>query len=227
MRKIDFKNGIFCSRFEKLAFSSKFFKSAFIAISLLTAGGAAQAQTLASLPRASAPITTIGEAKPLVGWIQFCGDFPEECAVDVAEPEVIELTPQVWKTVVSVNEQVNSSIEAVTDADHWGVVDDWNFPDDGRGDCEDYQLLKRRLLVEKGLPRRAMRMTVVIDELGEGHAVLTLRTNQGDFILDNKTSAVLPWHKTGYVYIKRESQNGIGWASLGGITSSPTTTANR
>ena len=80
---------------------------------------------------------------------------------------------------------------------------------------------------EAGLPRRAMRMTVVIDELGEGHAVLMVRTNRGDFVLDNKTSSVLPWHRTGYVYIKRESQDTMGWVSLGGIVSSPTTTANR
>ena len=60
---------------------------------------------------------------------------------------------------------------------------------------------------EAGLPRRAMRMTVVIDELGEGHAVLMVRTNRGDFVLDNKTSSIPPWHRTGYVYIKRESQD--------------------
>src|SRR3712207_5170722 len=88
-------------------------------------------------------------------------------------------------------------------------------------------LFRSRLLVEAGLPRRAMRMTVVIDELGEGHAVLMIRTDQGDYVLDNKTSSVLPWHRTGYAYVKRESQDMVGWVSLGGITSSPTTTANR
>ena len=62
----------------------------------------------------------------------------------------------------------------------------------------------------RGLPRRAMRMTVVIDELGEGHAVLMVRTDQGDYILDNKTSSILPWDETGYVFIKRESQSGDG-----------------
>jgi predicted transglutaminase-like cysteine proteinase len=71
-----------------------------------------------------------------------------------------------------------------------------------------------------------MRMTVVIDEKGEGHAVLTLITDRGDFILDNKTGAVLPWHRTGYVFIKREGTDAVAWVSLGGVTS-PTTTANR
>ena len=82
------------------------------------------------------------------------------------------------------------------------------------------------MLVEAGLPRRAMRMTVVIDERGEGHAVLMVRTDRGDFILDNKTSAVLPWNQTGYVFVKREGQDGMTWASLGGLAS-PVTTANR
>jgi predicted transglutaminase-like cysteine proteinase len=169
----------------------------------------------------------MGSAKPLQGWAKFCEKFPSECAVNTAESDTIQLTPQVWKTIVSVNQRVNSNVKAVTDADHFGVVDTWGFPDDGRGDCEDFQLLKRRMLVESGLPRRAMRMTVVIDELGEGHAVLVVRTNQGDYVLDNKTSSVLPWHRTGYVYIKRESQDSVGWVSLGGIATSPTTTANR
>jgi predicted transglutaminase-like cysteine proteinase len=71
-----------------------------------------------------------------------------------------------------------------------------------------------------------MRMTVVIDEKGEGHAVLTLVTDRGDIILDNKTSTVLPWRQTGYTFIKRESQDTVGWVSLGRSVS-PVTTANR
>jgi predicted transglutaminase-like cysteine proteinase len=69
-------------------------------------------------------------------------------------------------------------------------------------------------------------MTVVIDEEGAGHAVMMVRTSRGDFILDNKRNAILPWHKTGYVYIKREGDEGMTWASLGGRTS-PTMTANQ
>ena len=227
MRQDYFKNGLFCGANEKSVRSGNFIKAALIGLSLLISGAAAQAQTLASLPITSTPISSVGTAKPLQGWTQFCQENRSECAVNVSEADTIDLTPQAWKTIVSVNSRVNSSIKAVTDADHWGVVDTWGFPDDGRGDCEDFQLLKRRLLAEAGLPRRAMRMTVVIDELGEGHAVLMVRTNRGDFVLDNKTSSVLPWHRTGYVYIKRESQDAVGWVSLGGIVSSPTTTANR
>ena len=204
---------------------------ALLGLSFVATAGAASAQTLASLPSASRPIGDLGTAKPIVGWLKFCEKFPSECTVDVKEPALVDLTPQIWKTIVSVNQRVNNMIEPVTDMEHWGVVDDWAFPDDGKGDCEDYQLLKRRMLSENGVPRRAMRMTVVIDELGEGHAVLMLRTNKGDYVLDNKTSSVLPWDRTGYVFIKRESQQAQAWVSLGSVTSpivsAPTTTANR
>jgi predicted transglutaminase-like cysteine proteinase len=88
------------------------------------------------------------------------------------------------------------------------------LPTDGMGDCEDYQLLKRKLLVEAGLPRRAMRMTVVIDDIDEGHAVLTVRTGAGDLILDNKVDAVLPWHEVKYEFIKRESSRSAEWLFL-------------
>ena len=73
-----------------------------------------------------------------------------------------------------------------------------------------------RALAEAGLPRRAMLVTVVIDEENAGHAVLMIRTDRGDFILDNKRNAILPWSQTGYVYVKRESQYRTGWTSLGG-----------
>jgi predicted transglutaminase-like cysteine proteinase len=227
MRQVYFKNGFFYGKNEKSASIGHFIKAAFIGFSLLLSGVAAQAQTLAALPVSIDPIMSMGTAKPIQGWSKFCENYRSECTVDLTEPAAIELTPQVWKTILAVNQRVNSTIKAVTDEDHWGAVDVWGFPDDGRGDCEDFQLLKRRLLVDSGLPGRAMRMTVVIDELGEGHAVLLVRTNRGDFILDNKTSSVLPWNRTGYVYIKRESQDTVGWVSLGGITTSPTTTANR
>jgi predicted transglutaminase-like cysteine proteinase len=205
----------------------QFFQIAFLGFALVSGSVVAQAQTFASLPSGSQPIQNSGTAKPILGWIKFCEQNPAECAVNASEARVITLTSQVWNAIVSVNKRVNAEIKPVTDQDHLGVVDNWSFPTDGKGDCEDYQLLKRKILAEMGLPRRAMRMTVVIDELGEGHAVLMIRTDKGDYILDNKTSAILSWDETGYSYVKRESQEASAWVSLGGITTSPTTTANR
>jgi len=196
------------------------------ALSFALMGGAVHAQTVAALPTVTQPVAKVGAAKPILGWIRFCEQNPTECAVDPAEPAAIDLTSTDWQTLIRINRQVNADIKAKTDKDHWGVDDRWDFAEDGYGDCEDYQLVKRKRLVEAGFPRRALRMTVVIDEEGAGHAVMMVRTTRGDFILDNKRNAILPWHKTGYVYIKREGDDGMAWASLGGRTS-PTMTANQ
>ncbi len=155
-----------------------------------------------------------GAVRPIAGWIEFCRRVPEECTLDTAEAAAVTLTHAVWRTLQSVNRRVNTRIKPITDQAHWGVVDRWDLPDDGFGDCEDYQLLKRRMLAERGLPRRALLMTVVIDEINEGHAVLTVRTDRGDFILDNKTDAIRAWRRTGYRFLKRAGQDGTGWVSL-------------
>ena len=184
---------------------------------LLTLGGATtHAHARLVLPGEASPAEPAGSVRAIAGWTDFCARVPEECTLDTAEPPVIPLTVAVWRTLLSVNRRVNARIRPLTDQAHWGVVDRWDFPDDGSGDCEDYQLLKRRMLVERGLPRRVLLMTVVIDETNEGHAVLTVRTDRGDFILDNKTDAIRPWRRTGYSFIKRAGQDGRAWVSLEG-----------
>lgn len=159
-------------------------------------------------------IQTAGLASPVRGWLMFCQRHPHECRSDLSQPARLVLTSSVWAILTQVNERVNASILAVTDQEHRGVRDLWDYPDDGVGDCEDIQLLKRKLLVQAGLPHRAMRMTAVIDEQGEGHAVLMVLTDQGDFILDNKRNVILPWRRTGYTYVKRESTSGRSWVAL-------------
>jgi predicted transglutaminase-like cysteine proteinase len=186
-----------------------------IAASLAALGltGAVGAQTFAALPPSS-KLAGTGKAHPTPAWIDFCRRRPSECTINPAEPAIITLTPNVWQMLVSVNRAVNKRIKPITDVKHWGVIDRWDYPDDGWGDCEDYQLLKRKLLTERGLPRRAMRMTVVQDDKSEGHAVLMVRTDRGDFILGNQRAAILPWTRTGYVFVKREGQISRAWVSL-------------
>jgi predicted transglutaminase-like cysteine proteinase len=58
-------------------------------------------------------------------------------------------------------------------------------------------------------------MTVVRKPDGEGHAVLTLRTTDGDFILDNLSTNVKPWFDTNYSFIKRQSSYNAGrWVTI-------------
>ncbi len=163
---------------------------------------------------AAPPLIEKGEAPALAGWSGFCERSPVDCAVDLAESRAIRPSRETLEVIGAVNRYVNRTIDPVTDRERWGVEDVWDFPSDGKGDCEDFQLLKRKLLVEAGIPRRAMRMTVVINELGEGHAVLTVRTDGDDLILDNRTDAILSWSQTGYAFIKRESADRTGWVFL-------------
>lgn len=76
-------------------------------------------------------------------------------------------------------------------------------------------LLKKKLLVSKGVPAEALRITVVLDETGAGHAVLTLITSAGDYVLDNRRNEIRSWFATGYTFLKRQSEhNPQKWVSL-------------
>ncbi len=165
----------------------------------------------------TALFVSVGDAaRAPIGWVEFCAEHKSECTSKASAPRDVVLTPKAWTDLVQVNNWVNEKIKPVTDLEHWGVVERWNYPDDGYGDCEDYVLLKRRMLIKAGWPREALLVTVVRDKKGEGHAVLTVKTNKGEFVLDNQEAEVLPWTKTGYRFVKRQSQHDQNtWVSLG------------
>lgn len=154
--------------------------------------------------------------KAPIGWLDFCTRYPGDCDVKSSIPRDVVLTSKAWSDLVRVNNWVNENIEPVTDIDHWGVVEKWDYPEDGRGDCEDYALLKRRMLMQAGWPREALLMTVVREKNGDGHAVLTVKTDKGEFILDNQNEEVLLWSETSYRFVKRQSQSNPNmWVALG------------
>jgi predicted transglutaminase-like cysteine proteinase len=159
----------------------------------------------------------VGEAtRPPIGWIQFCEERPWECKAEAAEPRDVQLTKAAFKELERVNRYVNDHVKPMTDLEHYGVIEKWTYPEDGYGDCEDYVLLKRRMLMQLGWPRGALLITVVRDKKGDGHAVLTVRSDKGEFILDNQEAEILPWSDTGYRYVKRQSQSDPNvWVSLG------------
>jgi predicted transglutaminase-like cysteine proteinase len=187
---------------------------AFTLVLCAAALSGAHAEELVLPPIVPAVPTSLDPAYPTAAGRKFCERHGAECAIDYSEPETITLTPETWKTLRAVNHLANTIITPVTDRKHWGVEDRWDYPDDGRGDCEDIQLFKRKVLFMAGLPRRALRMTVVLDETRSGHAVMMVRTDRGDFILDNKIDAVLPWNETGYEFLKREGAEGTAWVAL-------------
>jgi len=172
---------------------------------------------------------SLGEsARAPIGWIEFCTENPRECATRPTAPRDVVLSPQAWKDLVRVNSWVNSHIKPMTDLEHYGVVEKWAYPEDGYGDCEDYVLLKRRMLMQTGWPREALLITVVRDKRGDGHAILTVKTDKGEFILDNQIDEILLWSDTGYRFVKRQSQADPNlWVALGDPRAAPATATSR
>jgi predicted transglutaminase-like cysteine proteinase len=194
---------------------------------LLAIGAASPA--LAGSPLEPVTYVAVGEAtRAPIGWVEFCIAHKAECDTRKTAPRNVVMSPKVWTDLVRVNAWVNNKIKPMTDLDHWGVIERWSYPDDGYGDCEDYVLLKRRLLIRAGWPREALLITVVRDKKGEGHAVLTVKTDKGEYILDNQEAKILPWKDTGYRFVKRQSQSNPNiWVALGETRPSPVTVSAR
>jgi predicted transglutaminase-like cysteine proteinase len=177
---------------------------------------APEAANAANIEKAS--MSVMRQVSPPIGWVQFCRDYSEYCDVKDFSPVELVLNERNWKQLLAINTAVNAEIEPVTDMEHWGVPERWDIPSDGKGDCEAYALEKRRRLIEAGWPRQILLMTVVRDKSGDGHAVLTVKTDRGDLILDNQEAKVLLWAETGYKFIKRQSEESPNrWVGLGNI----------
>lgn len=167
---------------------------------------------------AQALYASVGERTPAapIGWIQFCRTYKEECDTKPLPALDVVVDEDAWNHLKRVNDWVNHNVKPETDLDHYGMIQWWRYPDDGAGACHSYALLKRRLLMQAGWPRQALLMTIVHEADGEGHAVLTIKTNRGEFILDNLTDDILLWSKTPYHYYKRQSQaDPNAWVWLG------------
>src|SRR5262245_45649295 len=163
-----------------------------------------------------------GLAQPPYGFVNFCERMPRECAPGRQEEQRFDATPERFAQLDGVNRAVNHEIEPVTDMELYGEADHWTIPTT-RGDCEDYVLLKRKRLIALGWPPSALLITVVRDERGDGHAVLTARTQQGDFILDNKTDEIKIWYRLRYHFVMRQSYlNPRVWMSLDSRERTPT-----
>jgi predicted transglutaminase-like cysteine proteinase len=196
---------------------------------LLTSLAALLAAPTASMAQERAAFIAVGVVTtPPIGWAEFCIEYAPECDTRRSLPRDVALSTRAWVELKRINVAVNTSIKPMTDMDHWGVVERWNYPDDGYGDCEDYALQKRKLLVAAGWPREALLMTVVRDQNGNGHAILTVKTDRGEYVLDNQTNDVLLWADTGYRFVKRQSQSDPNvWVSLGEPRAAPATASSR
>lgn len=169
----------------------------------------------------SAGFAAVGDVtRTPYGWADLCGRQPQECQVDLLDPVDLRLTARSWAMLDRINTRVNAEIEPLSNMDHWGtMLDHWDYPIDGKGDCKIYALWKRKLLIDLGVPRQALLMTIVRDLEGNGHTILTVKTDKGEFILDNMVGEIRAWDATGYKFVKRQSQSDPNvWVAVGPAT---------
>jgi predicted transglutaminase-like cysteine proteinase len=176
------------------------------------------AALLGLLPASGAALATaepgLGKTLPPVGFVSFCGRNPQRCAPAALTTGTLHMSAARWRIVHRLNSLVNAQISPESDENLYGEPEYWAYPTDA-GDCEDYVLLKQRYLESLGFPRSALLITVVLDEANEGHAVLTLATDGGDFILDNRSNVIRRAADVNYTFLKRQSQKDPrDWVSL-------------
>ena len=184
------------------------FLLAIFAITIISTGAAwkPEAATWDSMPVAGATSQPIGH-------FEFCKRYQKECQPNAADRARLKLTEEIWNSLVEVNHVVNT-FPAIEDIEIYGVEEFWNYPTTA-ADCEDFALLKRKLLMRRGIAVSNLLITVVLQPDGSGHAVLTVRSQMGDFILDNLRGEIRNWSETEYTYLKRQDSRNPGkWVKI-------------
>jgi predicted transglutaminase-like cysteine proteinase len=145
-----------------------------------------------------------GEVHAPLGYQLMCLKHPAECRGGGAAS--IEATNGMLAVLVRVNTAINRTMQPREDKG----IDVWTLGATS-GDCEDYALAKRRLLVEAGLPASALRLAYVKTPAGIGHAVLVVNTPRARYVLDNLTAAIRPLEQTGYRLVSMQGANPDNW----------------
>ncbi|WP_256753295.1 transglutaminase-like cysteine peptidase [Mesorhizobium sp. Mes31] len=162
-------------------------------------------------------MATGGLTSQPIGHYDFCRLNPGECSIRPTNLAPTPMTDGLMRKLISVTAKVNAAVKPMSDMEIYGKDEVWAYPDKGVGDCEDYVLEKRRELSRMSISLADLLITVVRKPDGEGHAVLTVRTDKGDYVLDNLTDKVRPWDQTGYRFLKRQAIDNTGrWVSIRG-----------
>lgn len=140
-----------------------------------------------------------GAAPP--GAKQLCATYRWACARGTSASLVSQGQMQV---VRAVNTAVNRSTRAIEDRQQYGEAERWAMPTRRGGDCEDYALAKKRALISKGIDPQRLLIATVLDRSRRPHAVLVVRTDQGDLVLDNVTNSIRSWRETRYVFLRMQ-----------------------
>lgn len=154
--------------------------------------------------------------------LNYCARYPDDCqSFGLPEDKKIlfHLRDDLLQEVIDVNRAVNWRVKYQDDQVQYGESEYWAYPDQDRGDCEDYVLEKRRELRQKGWPAWALLIVQVwaTDENGDrqAHAVLSVRFAEGDLILDNVIGDVVPWQYSPHDLVSRQSPAHAGtWEEI-------------
>ncbi|RWP74161.1 MAG: transglutaminase [Mesorhizobium sp.] len=166
---------------------------------------------------AGGAMATGGLTSQPIGHYDFCKLHPSECSIRPTNLAPAPMSDGLMRKLLNVTARVNAAVKPMSDMDIYGKDEVWAYPDKGVGDCEDYVLEKRRQLSRMSISLADLLITVVRKPDGEGHAVLTVRTDEGDYVLDNLTDKVKPWDATGYRFLKRQAIDNTGrWVSIRG-----------
>lgn len=151
------------------------------------------------------------------GATALCRTYPWSCA---GKRRRAALPSSAVALAESVNRSVNRQVREITDIAQYRRQEHWALPTSRGGDCEDLALLKMRELLRRGVAPERLLMATAFDSRRGAHAVLILRTDRGDLVLDNLTDRILPWWKTGYSFLRMQNPNDKrGWVAVmaGGI----------
>ena len=124
--------------------------------------------------------------------VRFCLRYHEECEVRQVDfrRRNIALTPKRWNELNAVNRKVNREI--VPEPNSGGVMAEEWLLSPKAGDCNDYAVTKRHILIAHGWPSRALLLSEVVAPSGQHHLVLVVRTKNADLVLDNLNANVRP-----------------------------------
>lgn len=157
--------------------------------------------------------TYIQVAQPTLapfGFVSYCVQNQDDCK-PADGPRSVEWSHAKMRELRKINYQINRAIQPINDEDG---NDAWQA-NVTKGDCEDFALTKRKELIIRGWPAAALHIAVAYTPDNQGHAVLIVRTSDGDLVLDNRTNAIVSWKETDLKWVMiQSSENPLFWNAI-------------
>lgn len=174
-----------------------------VLIGTVLLGALAAGPTWAAPMDAAPELGKVGKRAAPLGYQLYCLKNKEQCKGGGAQQ--VRHSGQLLGKLKRANSSVNSSMRFKSDkTDIWGKG----------SDCEDYALAKRKLLIREGVSPSALRMAVVRNSKGQGHAVLIVKTDRGEMVLDSARKTILPRQETGYTFLAVATSNPRTWSKF-------------